>query len=66
MAGVLLGFTGVAVVSAHEVSAASAAAVAALLGSAVCWAAGTLITRATPSSRCSASSRPSTRSARRC
>ncbi len=48
MAGVLLGFTGVAVVSAHEVSAASAAAVAALLGSAVCWAAGTLITRATP------------------
>ncbi len=49
MAGVLLGFAGVAVVSAHELSAASAGAVLALLGCAVCWAAGTLITRATPS-----------------
>jgi drug/metabolite transporter (DMT)-like permease len=48
LAGVLLGFAGVAVVSAHEVSAASAGAVAALLGAAVCWAAGTLGTRATP------------------
>jgi drug/metabolite transporter (DMT)-like permease len=48
IAGVLLGFAGVAVVSVHELSAASAGAVAALLGSAVCWAAGTLITRATP------------------
>lgn len=48
-AGVLLGFAGVAVVSAHEVSAASAPAVLALLGCAICWAAGTLITRATPS-----------------
>lgn len=47
-AGVLLGFAGVAVVSAHELSAASAGAVAALLGAAVCWAAGTLGTRATP------------------
>ena len=42
------GFAGVAVVSAHELSAASAGAVAALLASAVCWAAGTLLTRATP------------------
>jgi drug/metabolite transporter (DMT)-like permease len=48
VAGVLLGFAGVAVVSAHEVSAASAGAVAALLGGALCWAAGTLGTRATP------------------
>ena len=49
VAGVLLGFAGVAVVSAHEVSAASAGAVIALLVCAVSWAAGTLITRATPS-----------------
>jgi O-acetylserine/cysteine efflux transporter len=47
-AGALLGFAGVAVVSAHEVSAASPGAVAALLGAAACWAAGTLGTRATP------------------
>ena len=47
-AGVLLGFAGVAVVSAHELSAASVLSVAALLGCAVCWAAGTLGTRATP------------------
>jgi len=47
-AGALLGFAGVAVVSAHELGAASAGAVAALLASAVCWAAGTLGTRATP------------------
>src|SRR3954447_18592292 len=46
--GVLAGFAGVAVVSAHELSAASPGAVVALLASAVCWAAGTLITRATP------------------
>src|SRR5215207_662455 len=39
-AGVLLGFAGVAVVSAHELSAASVLSVAALLGCAVCWAAG--------------------------
>jgi drug/metabolite transporter (DMT)-like permease len=47
-AGALIGFAGVAVVSAHELSAASVAAVAALFGSALCWAAGTLLTRATP------------------
>ena len=46
--GVLLGFAGVAVVSAHELSAASVFAVTALLACAVCWAAGTLGTRATP------------------
>jgi drug/metabolite transporter (DMT)-like permease len=46
--GALIGLAGVTVVSAHELSAASVGAVAALLGSAVCWAAGTLITRATP------------------
>jgi len=48
VAGVLLGFAGVAVVSAHELSAASVFSVAALLGCAVCWATGTLGTRATP------------------
>jgi O-acetylserine/cysteine efflux transporter len=48
VAGVLLGFAGVAVVSAHELSAASVFAVTALLACAVCWAAGTLGTRATP------------------
>jgi drug/metabolite transporter (DMT)-like permease len=47
-AGALIGLAGVTVVSAHELSAASAFAVAALFGSAVCWAAGTLLTRATP------------------
>ena len=47
-AGVALGFAGVAVVSAHELSAASVFAVTALLACAVCWAAGTLGTRATP------------------
>ena len=48
MAGVLLGFAGVAVVSVHEISAASGWAVLALLGCALSWAVGTLITRATP------------------
>ena len=47
-AGALIGLAGVTVVSAHELSAASPGAVAALLGSAVCWTAGTLLTRATP------------------
>jgi drug/metabolite transporter (DMT)-like permease len=47
-AGALIGLAGVTVVSAHELSAVSAGAVAALLGSAVCWTAGTLLTRATP------------------
>ena len=47
-AGALIGLAGVAVVSAHELSATSAGAVAALLGAAVCWTAGTLSTRATP------------------
>jgi drug/metabolite transporter (DMT)-like permease len=46
--GALIGLAGVTVVSAHELSAASVGAVAALFASAVCWAAGTLLTRATP------------------
>jgi drug/metabolite transporter (DMT)-like permease len=48
LAGVLIGLAGVTVVSAHEISAVSAGAVAALLAGALCWAAGTLLTRATP------------------
>jgi drug/metabolite transporter (DMT)-like permease len=47
-AGALIGLAGVTVVSAHELTAASPVAVAALLGGAVCWSAGTLLTRATP------------------
>lgn len=47
-AGAVIGLAGVTVVSAHEITTVSAGAVAALLGSAVCWAAGTLLTRATP------------------
>jgi drug/metabolite transporter (DMT)-like permease len=46
--GALIGLAGVTLVSAHELSAVSPGAVAALLGSAVCWTAGTLLTRATP------------------
>jgi drug/metabolite transporter (DMT)-like permease len=48
VAGAVIGLAGVTVVSAHEISAVSPGAVAALLGSAVCWTAGTLLTRATP------------------
>jgi drug/metabolite transporter (DMT)-like permease len=48
LAGVLVGLAGVTVVSAHEISAVAPGAVAALLASAVCWAAGTLLTRGTP------------------
>jgi drug/metabolite transporter (DMT)-like permease len=47
-AGALIGLAGVTVVSAHELSAASLLAVAALFASAVSWTAGTLLTRATP------------------
>jgi drug/metabolite transporter (DMT)-like permease len=47
-AGALIGLAGVSVVSAHELSAVSPGAVAALLASAFCWAAGTLLTRGTP------------------
>ena len=47
-AGALIGLAGVTVVSAHELSAASPIAVAALFASAVSWAAGTLLIRATP------------------
>ena len=47
-AGAVIGLLGVVVVSAHELSAASAFAVAALFASAVSWSAGTLLTRATP------------------
>jgi drug/metabolite transporter (DMT)-like permease len=47
-AGVVIGLAGVTVISAHELSAVSPAAVAALFGSALCWTAGTLLTRATP------------------
>jgi drug/metabolite transporter (DMT)-like permease len=47
-AGVLIGLAGVSVVSVHELTAVSPGAVAALLGSAVCWAAATLLTRGTP------------------
>ena len=47
-AGALIGLAGVTVVSAHELSAASPVAVAALFASAVSWTAGTLLTRATP------------------
>jgi drug/metabolite transporter (DMT)-like permease len=47
-AGALIGLAGVTVVSAHELSAASPLAVAALFASAVSWTAGTLLTRATP------------------
>jgi drug/metabolite transporter (DMT)-like permease len=48
LAGVLIGLAGVTVVSADEITAVSPAAVAALLGSAICWTAGTLLTRGTP------------------
>ena len=47
-AGALIGLAGVCVVSVHELTAVSPGAVAALLGSAVCWSAGTLLTRGTP------------------
>ena len=47
-AGVVIGLAGVTVISAHELTAVSVGAVAALLASAVCWTAGTLLTRATP------------------
>jgi drug/metabolite transporter (DMT)-like permease len=47
-AGVVIGLIGVTVISAHELSAVSPVAVAALFASALCWTAGTLLTRATP------------------
>jgi drug/metabolite transporter (DMT)-like permease len=47
LAGALLGFAGVAVVGLHQASAASAGGVLLLLGAAVSWTAGALVTSAT-------------------
>jgi drug/metabolite transporter (DMT)-like permease len=48
LTGVLLGLAGVAVISADELTAVPGWAIAALLVAALCWTAGTLVTRATP------------------
>jgi probable blue pigment (indigoidine) exporter len=47
-AGALIGLAGVSVVSVHEITSVAPGAVIALLASAVCWTAGTLLTRGTP------------------
>jgi drug/metabolite transporter (DMT)-like permease len=48
LAGVLLGLAGVAVISADELGAVPGWAIGVLLLAALCWTAGTLVTRATP------------------